>query len=306
MRTLTSGTLTVKAYDANVWIQERNVLRISDPGSTKVSIGTTTSTQFATYRLDNNHRAVVDVSDYIRTHAAATNIYVSTDGGARVNANYIPVGLINPANVIIPETDIAFQALVAFPRVYLQAINGVASSFEMRGFPSGSGLEYEGYGVDFVDGSNVLPASIVSFNYGNGQTGEYGTFYLRLIDCEKRYASVRWQSFTGATRCHTLEVRDVNHSANEVINLETLDGSYNQIKGRTDGFKLYLEDLDEYDYWYYSDIITSSKVEVSLDGQTWNQVEVNTKSVTIPNTSAGATNKLEIAVNWRKYDAVTM
>lgn len=306
MRTLTSGTLTVQAYDANVWIQERNVLRISDPGSTKVSIGTTTSTQFATYSLDKSHKAVVDVSDYIRTHAAATNIYVSTDGGARVNANYIPVGLINPANVIIPETDIAFQALVAFPRVYLQAINGVASSFEMRGFPGGSGLEYGGYGVDFVDGSNVLPSSIVSFNYGNGQTGEYGTFYLRLIDCEKRYASVRWQSFTGATRCHTLEVRDVNQAANDVINIETLDGSYNQIKGRTDGFKLYLDDLDEYDYWYYSDIITSSKVEVSLDGQTWNQVEVTTKSVTIPNTNTGATNKLEIALNWRRYDAVTM
>ena len=105
---------------------------------------------------------------------------------------------------------------------------------------------------------------------------------------------------------HTFELRDATQTTDEVIKLETLDGTYNQIKGRTDGFKLYLDELTAYDYWYYADVITSSKVEVSLDGTTWQQVEVTTKSVTIPNTSEGKTNKLEIIVNWRNYDAVTM
>lgn len=306
MRTLTNGTLIVQAYDAHVWLQERNVLRIQDTGATKVSVGLNPTQGFATYTLDANHEAVVDMSDYIRTHATATDIYVRSNSGVLVyvNANYIPVGLINPANVIIPETDIAFQALVSFPSFYLQAINGVNTSFEMRGFPTGSGWEAGGYGGEFVNGTNVLPYNVVSFNYGSSQG--FGYFSLHLVECEKRYASVRWQSFSGATKCHTWELRDATNAADEVIRLETVDGSYNQIKGRTDGFKLYLDELNAYDYWYYSDIITSSKVDVSLDGITWNQVDVTTKSVTIPNTSEGKTNKLEIAVNWRKYDAVTM
>ena len=91
----------------------------------------------------------------------------------------------------------------------------------------------------------------------------------------------------------------------ENYQLLTLDNSYNEIQGRVDGLDLYLDDLLPYDLWYYADVITSSKVEVSLDGQIWNQVQVTNKNVTIPAGDMG-NGKLEITVNWRKYDAVTM
>lgn len=334
MRTLTSGTLTVQAYDANVWLQERNVLRIKDTGATKVSLGLNPSQGFATYTLDANHEALVDMSDYIRTHATATDIYVRSNSGADVyvNANYTPVGLINPANVLIPQ-DETLELMVDYfndeesgggdnlriipPRRMLQSINQASLPliFEIGTVDEAlvrdvhfAIMAYVGstpYWCD-TDGSVSMPPRTSRLKM-HADAGDVTFIDIDLapLECAK-YAAVRWVSFTGKTRLHTLEVRDLSQTADEVIKLETLDGSYNQIKGRTDGFKLYLDDLTAYDYWYYADIITSSKVEVSLDGITWNQVEVTTKSVTIPNTSEGKTNKLEITVNWRNYDAVTM
>lgn len=383
MRTLTSGTLIVQAYDANVWLQERNVLRIKDTGATKVSVGINPSQGFATYTLDANHEAVVDMSDYIRAHANATDIYVRSNSGGSVmvNANYNPVGLIYPANVLIPESNSSlliqaptmiyepilpglfaaefmtmennigvlqflasipvrleagklavytpqypqtFSGLTIAELVAEYAIHAQAYTFNYDGYEgagyeapyrwvrSGGNTIYTKVrnpkdGVDMTYLSRTAGTSAYYVCNGESwQTNTLQSIILRKLECGARYAAVRWVSFTGQTRVHTFAVRDLTQTADEVIKLETLDGSYNQIKGRTDGFKLYLDDLDAYDYWYYSDIITSSKVEVSLDGQTWSQVEVTTKSVTIPNTSEGKTNKLEIAVNWRTYDAVTM
>lgn len=312
MRTLTSGTLTVQAYDANVWLQERNVLRIKDTGATNVSLGINFSQFFATYTLDANHEAVVDMSDYIRTHATATSIYVRSNSGAAVyvNANYTPVGLINPQNVLIPETDNGWPMTV--PTMYRQAFAGAAYRIGVELCASEYAVVYCQRGTVEVALQLEAWVPMIVSELENMQTivtatrGGHNTYQIKELNPCARYAAVRWVSFTGKTRLHTLEVRDLSQTADDVIKLETLDGSYNQIKGRTDGFKLYLDDLTAYDYWYYSDIITSSKVEVSLDGANWNQVEVTTQSVTIPNSDQGALNKLEINVNWKNYDAVTM
>lgn len=381
MRTLTSGTLTVQAYDVNVWLQERNVLRIKDPGATKVSIGTSPSAELATYTLDANKEAVVDMSDYMRTHAIATDIYVRSNSGddVQIVANYNPIGLINPLNVLVPYSDsgLLIQApsmiyetikpglfaaefmsteenigvfqylrneptrlnageLVIYTPFFPNSFTGltIGELLQERAIHAGS-YEFNFDGVEsleliapyrWVYDNITIYTKVRNPKYENDYTyidtggstvyyicnGEYWdtetlqNILVRKLECNRRYAAVRWVSFTGKTRVHTFELRDATQTADEVIKLETLDGTYNQIKGRTDGFKLYLDELTAYDYWYYADVITSSKVEVSLDGTTWQQVEVTTKSVTIPNTSEGKTNKLEIIVNWRNYDAVTM
>lgn len=129
---------------------------------------------------------------------------------------------------------------------------------------------------------------------------------VKPLDCERTYAAVRWVSATGLTRVHTFEVRDLAQTADDNISLETPDGTYSQLRGRTDGFKLCIDNLNAYDYWYYADVINSSTVKVSLDGENWRTVEVTTKSATIPNANSGKLSKLEITVNWREYDAVNM
>lgn len=129
---------------------------------------------------------------------------------------------------------------------------------------------------------------------------------MTVIDaCKDPVAAVRWVSFTGVQRVHHFMLRKPTIASAENYQLLTLDNSYNEIKGRVDGFDLYLDDLLPYDLWYYADVITSSKVEVSLDGQTWNQVQVTNKNVTIPAGEMG-NGKLEITVNWKRYDPVTV
>ena len=141
---------------------------------------------------------------------------------------------------------------------------------------------------------------------GQATIARKSTFQPTIIDaCKSPAVAVRWVSFTGVQRVHHFMLRKPTIASAENYQLLTMDNSYNEIKGRVDGFDLYLDDLLPYDLWYYADVITSSKVEVSMDGQTWNQVQVTNKNVTIPTGEMG-NGKLEITVNWRKYDPVTV
>lgn len=135
---------------------------------------------------------------------------------------------------------------------------------------------------------------------------QLGTYYPQAYDCERTYAWVRWVSPTGAERVAVMEVTKRKLSPTDDVAFLTDDNSYNILRGRVDGFSLCLRQATAYDVWYYGSIATSSKVEVSLDGLEWSQVEVTTKGVTIPDGDAGKLGDIELAINWRKYDAVAM
>lgn len=306
MRTLTDGTLTVQAFDANVWKQERNVLVVTDSEVQAVTLYRQAAQwqKLATYTLDDAGRVVIDLSDYIRTYQSGVLI-IEDDDQNSVFVDYNVVGLINPASVLIPKNEMAIPVLFGLPSVCMRATPNVSTIFEMRGVPAGSGWEAGGYGGNFAEGSNEIPEAVVSFNYGD-TAGNLGSAIFRPLECGKTYAAVRWVSFTGATRCHTWEVVRSKIETSGAFELETADGSYNIVKGRTDGFSLRLDGLNAYDYWYYSDVCQSSSVEVSLDGVTWQRVNVTTKGTTTPDGDAGKLNTLIVELNYRKYDAVSM
>lgn len=342
MRELRSGTLTVQAYDKDVYMQEHNLLRVRDTqvGQVGVAFGDISSV-LAHYSLDDAGECVIDMSDLIRTRAAG-DVFIFNRNGMRVQsvkADFQVVGLINPYSLLVPKTE-SGAAIECPPMMYRQCFAGEANrvSFELQATKTDTlYLEYRNDELlDFVDVDAGTGGA-----YGNGMEGttdvvlrvamtdppshndEQGTggeadisagiggvfrvaakFHLIDTDPCKRYATVRWFSATGRVRTHVFEVRDVEQSVGESVDLLTIDGSYNRAKGRVDGFKLYLDNLTPYDCWYYGDIVTSTRVEVSLDGVTFDQVDITTKSVTIPN--GGSTNKLEVNVNWRKYDAIAL
>lgn len=342
MRTATSslGNFTATFFDEKVYVQERNVIRVHVKVKNTIELNYTLYRKpiiygnIAKYTPDINGDIVIDLSDLLRLNYGAThNGHVTLSWGTMATGDYITIdftfaGLINPERVIMPENqdadivrdelDTNWDKMILLPsmiyRPYL--VEGMVELY-----PTDDDSPTYEYGIacitnrrayySVVNRSNTINAGSLYINTSRtdlethaGVTMQKRT--LRQLDECKKYAAVRWVSFTGVTRVHTFEVHDVTQSTDEVIKLETLDGSYNQIKGRTDGFKLYLDELDTYDFWYYADVINSSKVEVTLDGETWEQVEVTTKSVTIPNSDQGALNKLEINVNWKNYDAVTM
>lgn len=329
MRELRSGTLTVQAYDKDVYMQEHNLLRVRDTqvGQVGVAFGDISSV-LAHYSLDDAGECVIDMSDLIRTRAAG-DVFIFNRNGMRVQsvkADFQVVGLINPYSLLVPKTE-SGAAIECPPMMYRQCFAGEANrvSFELQATKTDTlYLEYSNDElVDLVDvdaGTGgaygkgmegitdvVLRVAINAINTEQGMGVIFrvaAKFHLIDTDPCKRYATVRWFSATGRVRTHVFEVRDVEQSVGESVDLLTIDGSYNRAKGRVDGFKLYLDNLTPYDCWYYGDIVTSTRVEVSLDGVTFDQVDITTKSVTIPN--GGSTNKLEVNVNWRKYDAIAL
>ena len=344
MRTLINGNDTVVCFDFYVWKQEKNIIRfhhepiMAESSFVKLwtNVQGSSASPIAKYSLDNNNSAVIDMSDYIRTYHNVTSIMVECEADNIITIPLSVVGLINPKNVLIPSNNMLSKIWEDVAGALGEDVSDLKiapPSYALASISSNLQLVFEcGYWDDNVWGVDGYQLSIKSV-LKNGQTvffspsprsfnlqenvsrysvganyfdDYFGTFNIKQLECGKQYAAVRWVSFTGQIRLHTWEVTKAKMATRDSIELLTIDGSYNTIKGREDGFVLRLDGLTAYDMWYYADIITSSKVEVSMDGYTWQQVEITTKDVTIPDGDAGKLNTLEINCNWRKYDAITL
>lgn len=232
----------------------------------------------------------------------------------QINITVNVVGLINPANALIPKHDVADAAYVVPPTKIISS-NGFYTSlqFELRPispYLSWTIKEWDDTGALVYQGTTpggavVLDDTIVS-KIELTNSGKVITRVFRSMLCDKEYALVKWISFTGVERRHVWEVVKHTISQADVTSLVTMDENYREIKGRVDGLTLMLDGLNAYDFWYYSDVVLSSNVQISLDGGvTYERVQVTSKSATIPD-GDGANGKLEITINWRHYDAVNM
>lgn len=325
MRTTTNDGIKFTYPDEGVWSAERQIIyleRVSGYVSEvtlskrKQGVVPLTDEDIATYKLDANGKCAIDITDLVRTFGVYqsaidgnTSLYLTlTTSGGSISFYILIAGIINPAGVYIPAFTMPDALIVPPERILYAGLTDIRCEF----YPAvTTGLTWELEGGAIWGETNRLINAINDFTLlrvKSGQTtiARKSTFRSIVIDaCKSPAVAVRWVSFTGVQRVHHFMLRKPTIASAENYQLLTLDNSYNEIKGRVDGFDLYLDDLLPYDLWYYADVITSSKVEVSLDGQTWNQVQVTNKNVTIPTGEMG-NGKLEITVNWRKYDAVTM
>jgi hypothetical protein len=136
---------------------------------------------------------------------------------------------------------------------------------------------------------------------------EQKIFARQSLLCNRRYASVEWQGRSGMIKRHTWEVRDMKDSAYEQVELADRFNSYRENKGYEETIVLHLDGLTRYDYWYYSDIITSSDVRVALneveaDFGEDTRVQVLTKSAEQPN--ANGLYELNVEIKYKRYDRV--
>ena len=325
MRTTTNDGMKFTYPDEGVWIAERQIIylervsgSVSEVTLSKRKQGVTplTNEDIATYKLDANGKCAIDITDLVRTfgaHQSAidtnTSLYLTlTTSGGSISFYIRIAGIINPAGVYIPQFTMPDALIVPPERILYAGLTDIRCEF----YPTVTtdltwALEGDAQWAVDKRWVNAI-GDFVIYRLKSGQTtiSRKSTFQSTIIDaCKSPAVAVRWVSFTGVQRVHHFMLRKPTIASEENYQLITMDNSYNEIKGRVDGLDLYLDDLLPYDIWYYADVITSSKVEVSLDGQTWNQVQVTTKNVTIPTGEMG-NGKLEITVNWRKYDAVTM
>lgn len=310
------------ATAVNAWSQERLIIELKGAFAGTVKMWTTlhgsSSAPIAEYTgaaTDGVNLLVrVDLTDYVRTYGssvfAAYFSYVISGTTYTKNIYITTRGRINPQGVIIPNQRIASAgALITLPtRLYIPDYDQTLLDL----------IEGEFYATNPNDWSINMHASFAigkrfigqftgdTVVLTNSNAGVSATYTPIVVPCDVEYVFVRWVSFTGITRCHIIPARKATISTADAFSLLPIDNEFVNIKGREDGFTLAMDGLNQYDLWYYADIITSSKVEVSIDnGTTWDRVEITDKSITLPD-GERTDGKLEIQVNWKRYDAVAL
>ena len=290
------------------WTAERFLVRMEDTAS-EIAIGYYEADVFkeiARYTPVNG-AVLIDVTDFVRAYyelGQLGRLYIV--GNNTRFFDYVIAGRINPAGVLIPRhslMDTVDPALIVPPQKMLLDVQN--STFVMAEFYAQRANEWNVDGFAQWDNSmrNLTNFNTAGFALKNSEVSE--NYSPELADTCKPLALVEWQSFSGATRRHVFYIVKQTNETEETISLENVQNEYTEIKGETDGFSLRLEDLTRYDLWYYSDMITSSDVRVSIDGgSTFYRVQVTDKKYTIPETDAGRLSTLEIAIKFRKYDTI--
>lgn len=270
------------------------------------------------YAIPSSKNLDIDFSDLVRLAASgmcsisAHNAY-DVIIGSTYTMQWTQAGRIRPTAVIAPECPMSKNSdfIITAPSVLLKSIKDTVP------------VQFELYGTDGYDISTMriwfrpvsetaaeynttmeIPSGAAMVDFWHLADNSLYKVDVKDLECSKTYALVEWVSFTGKTRRHTFEVVKSTTEYTDSVDIETITNQYDQRKNRRDSFTLRLEGLTRYDLWYYSDLITSSQVKVSLDGTNWYQVEVTAKKQTIPETDAGKLNVLEIPINYRKYDTL--
>lgn len=333
MRVLTNGSLIVEAFDMYCYMQERLVLacRANDAQSQWQQIEIQLSRSgsiLATYNVTSSKRCYIDVTDYIRLdyeqgEGEGTFVVeaVSSGGIGSVSVPWEVYGSISPVRLhapVTPEAELAADETQAadgvswcMPRKIIQPIStGRIICYNLRGCQFGivadtTTSKYIGSaGYCYVDYGEAVKALTLSYMHA---TPAIPVQNVQIVErmCGVQYVDVKWQNgLARNTKRATWELCEHKVSTANELSLLTPTGDYNEPKGRKDSFVLRLDDLTAYDMWYYGDIVSSNKVQISFDGTNWHTVRVDTNEVQIPDTDVGKLYELKINITFAEYDAI--
>ena len=318
-RTYTFGSIEYNFGDG-VWRAERSLLifRGSPNTSFNVTIGSVTLRSIT----DGAGNVMLDISDILATYAIGTSGSISFNTGDLTPTERIVFeikGDLSPASMIIPNNGkISEYAPIIAPVCYFQGLWGLSTQFVLN---VSHDLYYALQFTEYIDGSHttttfqpdtlqavVIAGNRLVFRVRDGiRTLATQSINIREPQCGKCYAMVQWVSASGIIKRHTFEVRDVELSVSDSVSLQNNFGGFREAKGTRKGLRLHFPKLTAYDYWYYSDIITSSDVrvavsEIDADFGEDTRVKVTTKSATIPNGASVA--DFDVDVILKDYDII--
>lgn len=301
-------------FAGGIWKKQRSIFRlVKTSGEDFVTVNIYGDIPYVAFRLeyDANGEILMDISDFFSGSAIGDNVYVSISNSDGYEINEQVRGDIAPSSMIIPDQGGAFQdympilppyKMLQMPFGLFNTTNIFRSDFGLVAY-SFDGVDYVGIILGSLQELNI-ETDVLYFRVRNTPQEEWRTarYILDPLKCGRRYAAVRWVSSTGLIKQHVFEVLDVAHKTSGVDILNPY-GVERSIKSQEVSLILRLKDLTPYDYWYYSDIITSDDVRVALSEEDADFgyetiVNVKTKAVTIPN---GGTKTLEFEITFRGY-----
>ena len=270
------------------------------------------------YSIPASKNLDIDFSDLVRlSDTGMCSISQNNANGVIIGNTYTmrwtQAGRINPESYFraLPPDDMAdtFELAISAPSVMYKRLNNNADPIKFELANGGGGYQFSTGRIKFpplaeepIEFARAIevPSGADSVEFWHLNDAMYYRYPLK----GKRYAEVEWVSFTGQIRRHVFEVVKLTEETTNEVSLEMVTNEYDVRKDRRVSFSLRLDGLTAYDYWYYSDMVTSSSVKVSLSGTNYRQVQVTAKKSTIPETSAGKPLTLEIPINYVRYDTL--
>lgn len=329
----TSGTCKLwcnfdNSAGAKLFLAERYVICLEYTGQGDPYIGTDIETRIATYSRDENNRVIIDLTDWIRSHYKdgvltdpRIGVYTDEDDVFSLFDSVGDVFLCDPNTIPVPKSSI--QGLLITPPSRMLKVDGITLVnrpfiWNEKGFESSIWKRRVINTSEWIDTQIGTPFSVNGVGVEIGTNGLVeGRFEPKEVECGVRYAMIKWRSFVGPYKTHTFEIKSQKTDAQGDYSLMMVDNSYNEIKGSEESLIFSIDELNTYDLWYYSDILTSSYVLLLVcDGKAFCDIshgkafggirlEITTKSVTIPS-GERADGKLEFEAKIKRYDAVTL
>lgn len=295
MRTINTSTLTIKIFDADPYLNERNMLKFRSTKSGLVLLYINGVPVMLIAYPQQGREVTLDLSDIVRTYPNPTTVTLTdTDTTATITWN-ASGKLVNPAITIRPAYN-KESLLVNFDPTNGGLIFAPSSTYSGDTFICYSGggnitFYYHSIGQDTIDNNFYdYPTEIndKTIDIYTGKGDEVVVLELRSFDC-RRYCALRWESMfkKGLYKNHTFIISEISGEADDTTECYNVvdDGTSRLLKNRIEKCVVLLENLTTYDVWYYSDLITSNNVFFDFieNGQrvgNERRVQVLSKSIT--------------------------
>ena len=295
MRNINISTLTIKIFDADPYLNERNLMTFRSTKTGTITLYINGVAVMSVAYPKANIDVTLDLSDVVKTYPAPTTATLS-DGTTTATITWASSGkLVNPDTTIRPNYG-KENLLVNFDPTNGGLIFAPSSTFPGDTFVTYSGggtitFDIVSLGNDTVDDAvyDVItePTDKV-INIFTGKGNEVVVLELRSFDCRK-YCALRWESMfkKNIYKNHTFIIAEISGEADDTTECYNVidDGTSRLLKNRVEKCVVLVENLTPYDVWYYSDLITSNNVFFDFieDGQRVGKerrVQVLSKSLT--------------------------
>ena len=295
MRTINTSTLTITIFDADPYLNERNLMKFRSTKSGLVLLYINSVAVMSVAYPKANLNVTLDLSDIVRTYPNPTTATL-TDTSTTATITWSASGkLVNPDTTIRPNY--GKESLL----VNFDPTNGGLIFAPSATYPGDTFIGYSGGGTITFDmvstGNDSVDNNIYDYptettdkviNIFTGKGNEVAVIELRSFDC-RRYCALRWESMfkKNLYKNHTFVIAEISGEADDTTECYNVidDGTSRLLKNRVDKCVVLLENLTPYDVWYYSDLITSNNVFFDFieDGQRVGKerrVQVLSKSLT--------------------------
>ena len=238
---------------------------------------------------------LIDLTEYVIANPNPTSEITLHDGSTTATITWQSSGkLFNPNKIQRPSYPLAQfftknNAMVYFPNIIFAPSSVFSGDHFLTWSPEenldfslassgGNTIDRNIYIVETLEEDNSI--SIGSID----SKAQYNMQMRQQKDCIQ-YIDIKWECLfqKNAYKKHKFELYEQSESVDvsqELYNYK--DGGLALTeKSRKKEITLKLDDLNAYDLWYYSDLLTSSNVFALIDGE-WQRIQVITKNINIP------------------------